>query len=385
MSTVQDILSPVTISNFGRTVVDGITQHNPLWRILKDKGQIERNVGGDLFTWNLEAGRFAARITSDDEDLSSNYSPRKRYQRPQLNWGQIVLQTRFSKGVLRQNNGMQALVKLRDTEIPRMFFDGIYNTNGLHYQILNQAGSSYTGTGLPMFGLPSVFTTVTYSASLKEGTIGSAVSYAGLNCSLSGLASSVDGAEPDAWTPTAVNTTSYAFANTATLTFAGNALEIMTYALTRTNRFSNNDPSKRATCFLLQQQQFIGFAQKIEQKQTIFVSGKVGANPEQGVGSNVDMLYHAGVPVYWDENLPSASGGTGYCLNLNQMGLKIQPLVQWGQVANDGGMSTDGEDNEWFELDLDFNSSRRSLLVAATLPGQFWFNPRYVTQLYAGA
>lgn len=384
MSSVQDILSPVTISNYGRNVVDGIVQHNPFWKILKEKGQIERNVGGDLFTWNLEAGRFAPRITSDDEDLSSNYSPRKRFQRPQLNWGQIVVQTRFSKGILRQNNGMQALVKLRDTEIPRMFFDGIYNTNGLHYQILNQAGTSYSGTGLPIFGLPSAFSTVTYSASLKEGTIGSSVSYAGLNASLSGLASSVDGAESDAWTPTAVNTTSTGF-GTGSASFQTNALEVLSYALTRSNRFSNNDPAKRATCFLLQQAQFISFATRIEQKQTIFVSGKVGPNPDQGVGSNVDVLYHAGIPVYWDENLPSTNGGTGYCLNLNQMGLKLQPLVKWGSMANDGGMSTDGDDNEWFELDLDFNSSRRSLLVAATLPGQFWFNPRFVTQLYAGA
>lgn len=384
MSSVQDILSPVTISNYGRTVVDGIVQHNPFWKLLKEKGQIERNVGGDLFTWNLEAGRFAPRITSDDEDLSSNYTPRKRYQRPQLNWGQIVLQTRFSKGILRQNNGMQALVKLRDTEIPRMFFDGIYNTNGLHYQILNQVGSAYTGTGLPMFGLPSVFSTVTYSASVKEGTIGSAVTYAGLSAALSGLVALVDGAEPDAWTPTAVNTTCNTF-GTGSAVFQTNALEVLTYALTRSNRFSNNDPTKRASMFLLQQQQFISFATRIEQKQTIFVSDKVGTNPQQGLGSNVDMLWHAGVPVYWDENLPSTNGGTGYCLNLAQMGMKMQPLVKWGAVANDGGMGTDGEDNEWFELDLDFNSSRRSLLVAATLPGQFWFNPRFVTQLYAGA
>lgn len=385
MSSVQDILSPVTISNFGRTVVDGIIEHNPFWKLLKDKGQIERNVGGDLFTWNLEAGRFAPRITSDDEDLSSNYQPRKRYQRPQLNWGQIVVQTRFGKGILRQNNGMQALVKLRDTEIPRMFYDGIYNTNGLHYQVLNQAGAGFTGTGLPMFGLPSAFSSVSWSTSLKEGTIGASATYAGLSIALSGLAASVDGAEPDAWTPTAVNTTSSAYAGgTGNATFAYNALEILTYALTRSNRFSSNDPEQRATCFLLQQQQFISFAQKIEQKQTIFVSGKVGADPQQGLGSNVDMLWHAGVPVYWDENLPSTNGGTGYCLNLNQMGLKMQPLVQWGKVAN-SGMSSDGEENEWFELDLDFNSSRRSLLVAATLPGQFWFNPRFLTQLYAGA
>jgi hypothetical protein len=380
MSSVQDILSPVTISNYGKNVVDGVVQHNPFWRLLKEKGQIEKNVGGDLFTWNLESGRYAPRITSDDEDLSANYTPRKRFQRPQLNWGQIVVQTRFSKGILRQNNGMQALVKLRNTEIPAMFRDGIYNTNGLHYQILNQAGTGYTGTGLPMFGLPSAFTSVTYSATAKEGTVGTGT-YAGLSCQLSGLASSVDGAEPDSWTPTAVNTTANVWANTTTLTFRANVFEILTYGLTRTNRFSNNDPTKRATCFLLTQSMFTDLGSQIEGKQTYFITKKVGSNEDQGLGSNVDQLWHGGIPVYWDENLPA---NTGYCTNLNQMGLKIQPLVEWGDSKGEG-LAQDGDDNEWFELDLDFNSSRRSMLVAATLPGQFWFNPRFLTQFYAGA
>lgn len=382
MSSVQDILSPVTISNYGKLLVDGVTQHNPLWKMLKKSGQIERNVSGDLFTWNLEAGRFQARITSDDEDHSANYTPRKRYQRPQLDWGQIVVLTRFSKGILRQNNGAQALVKLRDKEIPAMFRDAIYNTNGLHYQLLNQAGNSYTGTGLPIFGLPSAFTGVTWAASLKEGTIGSGATYAGLTMSISGLSGTVDGAEPDAWTPTAINTTANTFMNTgaANLNFRGNCFEILTYAIARGNRFSNSEMEKKVKMGLLTQTDFIGLGTQIEGKQTIFLSGKVGRDSEMGLGSNSDVLYHGGIPIYWDENLPA---NTGYLLNTDQMGFKIQPLVEWGKAES--GMATEGEDSDWFELDIDYNSSRRSITVSATNPSQFWFNPRYLVQLYAGA
>jgi hypothetical protein len=178
-----------------------------------------------------------------------------------------------------------------------------------------------------------------------------------------------------------VNTTANVWANTTTLTFRANVFEILTYGLTRTNRFSNNDPTKRATCFLLTQSMFTDLGSQIEGKQTYFITKKVGSNEDQGLGSNVDQLWHGGIPVYWDENLPA---NTGYCTNLNQMGLKIQPLVEWGDSKGEG-LAQDGDDNEWFELDLDFNSSRRSMLVAATLPGQFWFNPRFLTQFYAGA
>jgi len=384
MSTVNEVFSPVTITNYGKRVVDGVTQHNPLWALLKEKGKIERNVSGDAFTWNLEAGRHDVHITSDDQDVSDLYTPRARWKRPQLDWGQISSFRRFGKGILRQNAGKEALVKVRDKEIPAMYRDAIFGTNGLHYQILNQAGAGYTGNGLPMYGLPSLFSAVTWSDSTKEGVIGTGSTYAGLPMYLSGLAANgVDGAERDAWTPTAVNTTSSAWAGgTGAQTFRDNAFEILTYALTRTDRFSNNDPSKRASLILLTQEMFTDLGYKIEGKQTVFVSRKVGADEAQGIGTNTDMLYHGGRPVVWDENLPAA---TGYCLILDMLGLAIQPKAEWGKVP-DSGMGTEGEDSDWFELDLDYNTSRRSLLASITLPGQFRIDsPRGVTQLYAGA
>jgi hypothetical protein len=384
MSTVNEVFSPVTITNYGKRIVDGITQKNPFWKILKSKGKIERNVGGDAFTWNLEAGRHDVHITSDDQDVSDLYTPRKRWQRPQLDWGQISSFRRFGKGILRQNTGKEALVKVRDREIPAMYRDAIFNTNGLHYQILNTAGASYTGNGLPIYGLPSLFTGVTWSDSLKEGVIGTGATYAGINLSLSGLVGTVDGAERDAWTPTAINTTASVWSGgTGAQTFRDNVFEILTYGLTRTDRFSSNDSSMRASLILLTQAMFTDLGTKIEGKQTYFIQNKVGEDDEQGLGSNTDILYHGGRKVTWDENLPA---DTGYILIMDMLGMMMQPKAEWGKVAGNGGLSVDGEDSDWFELDLDFNTARRSLLAAITLAGQFQIgSPRGVTQLYAGA
>ncbi len=383
MSTVNEVFAASTITNYGKRIVDGVTQHNPFWSLLKEKGKIERNVSGDAFTWNLEAGRHDVHVTSDDQDVSELYTPRARWKRPQLDWGQISSFRRFSKGILRQNAGKEALVKIRDREIPAMYRDAIFNTNGLHHQILNVAGASYTGNGLTMYGLPSLFSAVTWSDSLKEGVIGTGSTYAGLPLSRSGLAGQVDGAEPDSWTPNAINTTSYAWAGgTGAQTFRDNAFEILTYALSRTDRFANNDTSKRASLILLTQAMFTDLGYRIEGKQTYFISKKVGEGESQGLGSNTDMLYHGGRPVVWDENLPA---DTGYALIMDMLGFSMQPKAEWGKVA-DSGMATDGEDSDWFELDLDYNHARRSLLASITLPGQFRIDsPRGVTQLYAGA
>jgi hypothetical protein len=384
MSTVNEVFSPVTITNYGKRLIDGITQKNPLWKLLKKKGRIERNASGDAFTWNLEAGRHDVYVTSDDQDVSDLYTPRKRFQRPQLDWGQISSFRRFGKGILRQNAGKEALVKVRDREIPAMYRDAIFNTNGLHYQILNQAGASYSGQGLPIFGLPSLFTGVSWNDSLKEGTVGSGATYAGVNLSLSGLVGTVDGAERDAWTPTAINTTASVWSGgSGAQTFRDNAFEILTYGLTRTDRFSSNEQQMRASLILLHQSMFTDLGTKIEGKQTYFITGKVGEDDEQGLGSNVDMLYHGGRMVTWDENLPA---DTGYILVMDALGLKVQPKAEWGKVPDGGGLSVDGEDSDWFEVDVDYNTSRRSLMVSTTFAGQFVIDtPRAVTQLYAGA
>lgn len=383
MSTVNEVFAASTITNYGKRIVDGVTQHNPFWALLKEKGKIERNVSGDAFTWNLEAGRHDVHVTSDDQDVSDLYTPRARWKRPQLDWGQISSFRRFGKGILRQNAGKEALVKIRDKEIPAMYRDAIFNTNGLHHQILNIAGASYTGNGLTMYGLPSLFSGVSWSDSLKEGTIGTGATYAGLPLSISGLVGSLDGAERDAWTPNAINTTSSAWAGgTGAQTFRDNAFEILTYGLSRTDRFANNDTSKRASLILLTQNMFTDLGYRIEGKQTYFITKKVGENEVQGLGSNTDMLYHGGRPVSWDENLPA---DTGYILVMDMLGFCMQPKAEWGKVA-DSGMATDGEDSDWFELDLDYNTARRSLLASITLPGQFRIDsPRGVTQLYAGA
>lgn len=390
MAAPNDVISPITIANYGKIAWDGISQNNPFFKTLLQKGNINRNVGGTSVDWPIEAGRHDVYYVDNYEDVTAKYTPRKRYVRATIPWGQVATFRAFDLGMFRQNSGDQALVRFRDTEVPAMFRDLFVGgngagTQGVGYGILNTNGSTYSGTGLPIYGLPSIFTgnnAISWSAGAKEGTIAN-TSYAGLSCVLSGLSSSVDGVEPDAWTPTAVNTTSTAWAGGAgpNNTFRYNAFEILNYAIGKSQRFSGSDRTKAPTCGLLTFAMMQDLNYQLTQKQTIFLSNKVGKDQTAGIGINTNEAYHNGLPFMWDENLPAS---TGYILNFDQMWLDVQPLIE--SVSGDKAIvKMSGDDSAMVETQVKYNDARRAITVSATWPGQFRAHPRYQTLLFAGA
>lgn len=388
MASPLDVINPITISNYGKVAWNGLAENFPITNLLSKKGNIRKNVGGLSLTWPLEAGRHDVYVVDDYQDVTAYYTPRKRWAQPTIAWGEAAAFRAISKGELRQNSGAQRLVDFASVEIPAMFRDIAVATNGIYWQFLNQNGVNYTGTGKPLFGLPSVFTgnsAITWSSNTKTGTINN-TSYAGLSCVLSGLSSTVDGAEADAWTPSAVNTTSTAFGAT-TPTFAGNFFAIMADAISRTSRFSGSDTSLMPDCALLTRQMYTDGQTAIAGKQSFLLTGKVGKDAQFGIGSDaINGLLHNGLPMYWDFNLPA---NTGYILNFSQIFQDSLPLLQFSNdktTLNDGGPVDDNvSDPGMFETEVRFNDGRRAVTVSVTFPGQFRINPRYQTLLFAGA
>lgn len=379
MSSVQDVINPITIENYERGwFSDGVSQHNPIFKALMAKGNIKRNVNGTALTWNVKAGRHDVNIVDDDEDVGAKYTPRKRFAQATSSWGQIASFRRLSKGQLRQNGGEEALVKFRDEEIPDMFEDLITANNGLGWQFLNQNSTTYAGTGLPMDGLPTLFGSVAWAAGSKEGTVTG--SYAGLPMTLGAI--NVDGAETDAWSPTAINTTSTAWAGGAgaNATFRYNAFEILSYAHTKASRFSTS-PDQSPSGFMLASSMFIDLGTQLREKQSFLLTGKVGKGQSFGIGTDTKMLHHDGLEVTWDENMPA---NTGYCLNFSQIDLCQQPLIA---ISGDKSpLKSAGQYKPLFETEVTYSDDRRGVKVSATFPGQFRFrNPRYQVQLFAGA
>jgi hypothetical protein len=397
MAAPLDVISPITIANYGKVYWENVTENNPICRLIVEKGNLNKDMHGTSVNWPVEGGRHDVYIVSDFQDVTALYTPRKRYFQPTLPWGECASFRSISKGEWRQNGGQQALVPFTKKEIPAMFRDLAVASNlqngvsvgGIFWQFLNLNGSTYAGTGNPLFGLPSVFTgnsAISWSSNSKNGIINN-TNYAGITCVLNGLAATIDGAESDAWTPSAINTTSTAFANTLA-TFYLNFFQIMSEAFSQASRFSGSDTDKLPDCALLTRSMYVDAQTAIGAKQSFLLTGKVGKGAVFGIGSDtMNGITHNGFPIYWDNNLPAS---TGYVLNFKQIFMDMLPI---GSVSGDSmpGLNVGGPvpdnviDAGMAEVEVKYNDGRRAVTVSATFPGQFRVNPRYQVMLFAGA
>lgn len=376
MASPQDVINPITIANYGREAWDGVSKFNPLWEILEKKAHIRRNVAGVSVNWPLEAGRQLPQTVTNYQDVSSYYVPKKSHVQATIPWGQKANFLAVDKGMLRQNQGNEALIQYRNYAVPAMFRDLIVATGGLGYDFYNTNGITYTGTGDPLYGLPSVFTgnaAITWAAGSKEGTINN-TNYGGLSCVLGAV--SVDDAQTDAWTPVAVNTTSTAWAS-GTANARANMKEWLSYGIARSSRFSQNDPELNPTVNLLSFSMFNDLAYAIGQAQTFYVTGNA-ADKGYAFGTNKQLLMHDNLPTYWDENIVS---GQGFTLNLSQVWLDVQPLLS----AISAAKSPMKGSSDMFEVEVDYNDARRGITISCTFPGQYRINPRYQTYYLNGA
>ncbi len=397
MTAPLDVIDPITIKNYGRVAWNNLAESFPIVKLLNSKGNILTNQTGTSLAWPIEAGRHDVYTVADAQDVTDLYTTRKRFAQPTLPWGEVAAFRLFTKGQLRQNGGQQALVDFKKREIPAMFRDlavasrssgGSTVDGGIFWQFLNRNLASYAGSGTSLAGLPSIFTgntAITWSSLTKTGTINN-TSYAGLSCVLNGLASTVDGAESDAWTPTAINTTSSAFGSGAA-TFAANTFAVLNEAISRGNRFSGTDMSLTPDCFMFTRDMYTDAMNAITAKQSFLLTGAVSKTDIFGLGTNsMNGVNHAGYPCYWDFNMPAS---TGYLLNFSQIWMYRLPLLE--SSGDKPLMSTSGsiDDNvatgDMYETEVKYNDSRRALTCSATFPGQFAINGRYQVLLFAGA
>lgn len=385
MPTPNQVIDPITIDNYGRMAWDNIVQHYPTAKNFMQKGNINRDQGGLALTWPIEAGRNDVHITQDFEDVAQLYTLRRPYAQPTVDWGQLAVFRAISKGELKKNSGNAALVKFGRKVVPSMFRDGLVGpTNSLFWQFFNINAYSYTtaNSKVPFAGLPSIFTgttAITWSSNTKYGTINN-TNYAGLTCVSGGLSTIVDGAESDAWTPTAINTTSTAYGSTAT--FAANAFAILSDAISAGSRFDANDTTKQLTEIVTTRIYYNEFAALLQQKQSFLLEKAVGKKAVFGIGMDVmNGLEHNGVPIRWDALIPAS---TFYGLNYDQIFLDLMPKMTF---SNDGNavLTTSGDSDSLFETEVRYNDGRRAVTVSATVDGQFRYNPRYQIMGYAGA
>lgn len=376
MPTPQEVISAITIDNYGRVAVDAAKEYNPTLGILESKGNIIAKEGGENVYWPVEAGEYAAQTVGDYEDISGLYVPKTLHTGATLPWGELVVADGLSKGQMRRNRGNEALVDFKSRRIPKMFRSLLTEGSGsLGYRFLRDDGT--TGTQ-PMYGLGAIHKYDNVANTEREATITAASTYAGLSL-VAGALTGVDNADSYAWTPRGINT-NYDWDGDATadgeLTKA-NFNAVFSYAQSRVT--FGQDAMLKPDCVIMDRTYFDIGREFIGDKQQIYISKPDQGNSKWGLGNSVEMFYHNGLAFYWDAH---QAASTADIINFDQVELvRLKPL---GPVSADkydgskGGDKAKDEDNRWFELECSYNDTRRGINISATFPGQFKFkSPRF--------
>ena len=402
MAGIFDGLGATTINNYKKGAADEVVENNPFLSYLFKNGKIERQQGGSALEGVIEAGLFTPTISSDGDDNSALFTNHVHDKRWVQQWAQSKVATSINFGEIRRNFGAQALVNTADVKIPRMFkaimTNGDTSLNGL---ILNCNSAAYTGTGLPLDGLPTLL-----PGASTQHTVGQAVTaydLEGFNpttgavtgavpavtdlevsvggnsvltpnyCGLSikyGAITGVDGVKGDAWKGTMVNSEA--------TTFGGNILKYSQYTATRAARFAGMDTSYRPTFGVLNMTDYIAMGNAVQALQTVHLVPGGDAVDKNGTGFKTSgMIYHAGLWWYQDQTMKD---GRGYVINANQANFRLQPILDTVErEAIPTGMNTSGkvEHSDMIESHIHFDINRLALNCLAIVSGQMQFYPRY--------
>lgn len=402
MAGIFDGLTATTIDNYKKGAADSVVENNPFLSVLFSKGRIERQQAGTALVGVIEAGLFTPVISADGTDWSALFTNSVHDTRWTAQWAQTSVPTSVNFGELRRNTGAQALVKMADVKVPRMFkalmTNGSTSFNG---QILANNSAAYTGTGLPMDGIPTFLpgastqhtvaqaitaydlegfnpTTGAVTGSAPANTDievsvgGSPVltpNYQGLSIKYNGI-TGVDGVKGDAWKGTMVNS--------GATTFGGDILKISQYTASRTARFANQDNAFRPSFGVTNHTQYVAIGNALGNKQTIFVQPGSESTDKFGTGFKTsNMIYHAGLWWYYDESCPT---GRGYVLTCEQATYFAQPIMDTVERESLApGFKTEGnvEHSDLIESHIHFDINRLALNCLAMINGQMHFHPRY--------
>lgn len=364
----SDAVTATTIKKFLKGEWDNTKEYNPVFALLKRKGNIKTGQSGTSLDWVIRAGRHTPRVVTDFEDLTPDVKRHNLFARCNIQWGEILVDDAASKGEFAQQGRETALVNLMENRVPRMAEDLI--DDGLGYKFFNQSDA----TALDYVGIEALFQTYTAGTdkSNKEAsaTLAAGGTYSGQSMALNGI--SVDGAISDAFTPTYVNTGA-TWDSGGTGFDSTNAVEIIDYMI---NQLSfGNKSSDRLDCAMLNRAWFIILKQALHEKERIIVTGK--ADGSTGLGTNWEEVYVSGLPVTWDAHI---AANTGYGLNFDHIfmdQLQVPGPISGDKVPN----GTKGVDKSMFDVEAEYLGTRRGFYITATSRGQYRFNPRFQAKI----
>jgi len=400
MSTIQDVINPITIANYIKSEWDNAINRVVALGLLVQKGNVRKHTGGDPGSeWPIYVGQSNIQTTHYDQDVSAEYKPMRRHERAILDWAQKSAFERLSKGAMKRNGGDAALVRYAQETVPNMIRDLIAQgtqtpstgRGSLSADLISLDGATYAGSGLPLYGFPSIFKFDT-GATGKEADVTSGATYAGLSLESTGLGSDV--LSDNVWTPKGINTHSAAgwSLDTSTnglATASGDryaVFEILTYAINEVS-YDPTDEKFRPDCGIMDKLSYLVLRNALGDKQKFWLKTSEDSGKVFGGGTSAEYAMHDGIPFYQDRNMAANSV---YVTNFDQVWLDYLPQlaaisgdkapIKKGKAGGDGGPRKGGLAHpalDIFDIEVDYDRNRRGVAVSVTSDLKFRINPRY--------
>lgn len=287
VATVWDRTLYTTLPKHLRKVEENVFRNHQILALIKNKGNVSYNNGGEGITWPVQYKRH--RGQGDLGEGPRSFQRVNQWKTAKLDYRGTTVTDSISRREMYSNQGEEAVVKFADGIIsrltdslneemaPQCYNDGEATGNETSWHGL-KSWHGFSGTVDTDSGALNLQNSGGDQAADKLGWANS--TYAGLSCELgayTGSNSSGDKwpagtADPqyDFWTPLVVNYNSTAFSG-ATHTWAVQAIECLRFGLTYSSRRAGAE--SQITNILMSMDMWIPFIALYEPLQRIMVTG----------------------------------------------------------------------------------------------------------------
>jgi hypothetical protein len=340
-----------TINEYIRDVEVNVLRNRKLTDLLRKRGRISFNHGGQLMDWKVQYKRAPMIGYADTDTLT--FSRRDRWKTAQLDYRGYAITDSMTKGEKLKNKSVEAIVKLYDG-IAKNLMDDVEDQFGDELYINGYAA----GNQKRMHGIESFVNGATQNAGNLVGT--QTATYAGLSTVLGNYGGTWTGTWPtgtgdahyDFWSPLIVDYTNSGW-SAATKTWPNTCVEVVRFAIIKARK--NKTKKGHLDLIFLNDELFRQLLAQQEAKERIVIDRgkKSGDEDEVGFGDN---LYFDGCQITFEYGIPAA---VGYGFNVDQMELRSMQ----GQLFVPEGPDYDVASKSW-RFSVDFY-------------GNIVFNPRY--------
>lgn len=340
-----------TTSNFIKGEEINIVRNRKILALLRSKGRITFNWGGDNMVWRIRYKRAPLQGYLDSETLT--FPRRDRWKTATLEWRGYAMTDSMTKGERLKNKSVQQIVNIYDT-IAKALMEDIDDHFGDEFYVDGNA----SGNSRRIHGIESFLGGATPDS---DGFIAvNNDTFAGLSTVLQTYGGTWSGdwpsgsgsAEYDFWTPLLVDYTDGSWSAT-TDNWPNNAIESLRFGIIKSQK--NKAKRGKLDLIVLEGELYRQFLDQLDEKERINLRSTTTSSQLIKMGFS-DVQNFDGVDVTWEYGTPA---DTGYGLNCDQMELRSMQ----GQLFQPEGPDYDIASKSW-RFSIDFY-------------GNMVWNPRY--------